>query len=70
MVCERPVQHGFLRGELADQVVQAVGGRDDVVLLGVDVCGELVQLLDQAAQVSLAAAERGAQRLGDVLYLA
>src|SRR6202008_3712861 len=50
--------------------VQAVGGSDDVTGLLVEVCGEFVQLPDQASQILLAAPKRGAERLGDVLYLA
>ena len=65
-----PIQHGLLRGQLSDQLVQAVGGRDDVTGLVVEVCGEFVQLPDQASQILLAAPKRGAERLGDVLYLA
>ena len=66
---ERPIHDGLLLGELPDQAVQALGGRDDVAGLVVEVRGESVQLLDQASQIFLAAPERGAERLGDVLYL-
>lgn len=57
-------------GELADEAVEAVGGRDDVTGLVVEVCGEGVQLPNQPAQIVLTAGKRGAQRLGDVLNLA
>ena len=63
MVVQRLVDHRLLVGELADQVVEAVGGGDDVAGLVVDVADELVELLNQAAQVVLAAGERGAERL-------
>ena len=64
------VDHRLLVGELADQVVQAVGGGDDVVFLVVEVADELVELPEQASQVLLATGKRGAQRLGDVLDVA
>lgn len=65
-----PIEDGLLVGELADEAVEAVGGRDDVTGLVVEVCGEGVQLPNQPAQIVLTAGKRGAQRLGDVLNLA
>ena len=64
------VQHRFLVRDLTDQVVQALGGGDDVVDLVVDVRGELFQLFHEAAQIVLTAGEGGTERMRDVLDLA
>src|SRR5262249_49347390 len=67
---ERPIDDGLLRGQLPDQAVQTLRGRDDISGLVVEIRGESVQLLYQASEILLAAPERGTERLGDVLQLA
>src|SRR5260370_1258258 len=64
---KRPIHDGLLLGQLSDQAVQALGGRDDISALVVEIRGESVQLLYEAAQILLAAPKRGTERLGDVL---
>jgi hypothetical protein len=68
---QRAVDHRFLRRELAGQLVDAVGGRDDVVGLLVDSGGEGLQLTEQGAQLVLPLpAEGGVQCRRDVLNIA
>src|SRR3984893_12969151 len=64
---KRPIHDGLLLGQLSDQAVQALGGRDDISALVVEIRGESVQLLYEAAQILLAAPKRGTERRGDVL---
>src|SRR5436853_164488 len=55
--------------ELAGEVVDALVGGDDVVLLRVEVPDELVESLYQGSQVVFSASEGGAEGLGDFLDL-
>ena len=70
MVCKRLVEDRLLLGDLANQMVEAFVAAMMSPVLSVDVADELIDLLDQAAQVLFATGERGAERLGDVLNLA